>query len=104
MQTETAHYLTVKELQAKLAISRATLYRLMAKGLPSVTVGQGRRFLWRQVDSWVRKDVLTPGDYRCLVCQWVGHVAVSRYHYSIHCPHCQTVAPPMVRTDGSETG
>lgn len=100
MQTETEHYLTVSELRAMLKISRAGIYRLMAKGLPFVTVGEHRRFLWRQVESWVRKDVLQPGDYRCSVCQWVGHVEQRRSHYSIHCPGCQTVAPPMVRVQG----
>lgn len=96
----TENYLTVKELQAKLAVSRATLYRLMAKGLPSVTVGQGRRFLWRAVESFLRKDVLTSGDYRCLVCQWVGHVEQPRYRCRMYCPNCQTMVPPMVRVDG----
>jgi len=96
----TEHYLTIGELQATLKVSRASLYRLMAKGLPFVTVGQHRRFLLRQVESWVRKDRLEPGDYRCLVCQWVGHVEQPRAHYSIHCPHCQTVAPPMQRVQG----
>ena len=96
----TEHYINLKDLQAKLHVSRATVYRLMSQGLPFVTVGQHRRFLWRAVESFLRKDRLTPGDYRCLVCQWVGHVPESRSHYSIHCPNCQTVAPPMVRVDG----
>ena len=96
------HYLTVNELQTTLKVSRATVYRLMAKRLPFVTVGHHRRFLVRQVESWVRKDVLTPGDYRCLVCQWTGRVEQSRSHYSIHCPNCQTVAPAMVRIDRAE--
>lgn len=94
------HYLAVREVQAKLKVSRATVYRLMSQGLPFVTVGQHRRFLLRQVESWVRKDWLTPGDYRCLVCQWTGHVEHPRYHYSIHCPGCQAVAPPMVMVQG----
>ena len=96
-------YVTVTQLQAKLNLSRATIYRLMARGLPSVTIGQGRRFLWRQVDSWIRGDVVTPGDYRCLVCEWVGHITAPRAHYSIHCPHCQTLVPQMVRVDDMET-
>ena len=97
----TEHYLTVTELRAKLKVSRATVYRLLARGLPSVTVGQGRRFLWRAVESFLRKDVLEPGDYRCLVCQWTGHVTQPSYHYLMRCPNCQTVVPPMVRLDGA---
>lgn len=94
------NYLTVNELKAKLGISRASLYRLMAKGLPFVTVGHHRRFLVRQVESWVRKDVLTPGDYRCAVCQWTGHIEQRRYRYGVHCPNCLTVVPPMQCVQG----
>lgn len=96
----TEHYLTVKELQAKLKISRAGVYRLMDQGLPFVTVGYHRRFLLRQAEAFLRKDMVEPGDYRCLVCQWVGHIEQRRYRYGMHCPNCQTMVPPMVRVDG----
>lgn len=95
-------YLTVTQLAEKLNLSRATIYRLLGQGLPSVKLGTARRFLCRAVEAFLRKDVLQPGDYRCLVCQWVGHVPQPRYHYPMYCPNCQTVAPPMVRMDAGE--
>lgn len=71
----TEHYLTVTELRAKLKVSRATLYRLMAQGLPSVKLRHARRFLWRAVEAFVQKALLEPGDYRCGVCQWAGNLS-----------------------------
>lgn len=100
MQTETEHYLTVSELRAMLKISRAGIYRLMAKGLPYLTVGHRRRFLLRQAEAFLRKDVVEPGEYRCGVCQWAGQIAERRYRYGMHCPKCQTVVPPLVRVHG----
>src|SRR3972149_10318503 len=93
-------YLTVTQLSAKLNLSRATIYRLIGHGLPSVKLRNARRFLARAVEAFMRNDVLQPGDYRCLVCQWIGHVAQPSYPYLMHCPNCQTVVPPMVRVDG----
>lgn len=93
-------YLTVNQLSGKLNLSRATIYRLMDQGLPSLRIGHARRFLSRAVEAFMRGDRLEPGDYRCLVCQWVGHVAQRRYRYGVHCPNCLTVVPPMVRVHG----
>ena len=76
-------YLTVKQLSATLNLSRATIYRLIDQGLPSVKVGSARRFLWSAVEAWVEAQEgptmeperaeppptpLPPGEYRCLTC------------------------------------
>lgn len=92
-------YVTVRQLAARVNLSRATIYRLMVQGLPSVRIGHARRFLWRAVEAFLCEDRLQPGDYRCLVCQWTGHVAQPSDRYRMHCPNCQTVVPPMVRVD-----
>lgn len=87
MQTETEHYLTVSELRAMLKISRAGIYRLMDQGLPSVSVGHSRRFLWPAVEAWLETQeaprgqppsqldgVLLPGHYRCHDCGGVNRI------------------------------
>ena len=37
-------YLSTAELMAMLSISRSTVYRLMAKGMPKIIVGSVHRF------------------------------------------------------------
>ena len=76
-------YLTVKQLSAALNVSRATIYRLINEGLPSVRIGHARRFPWSAVEAWVqgayaltpepeRDDSpptpLPPGEYHCSTC------------------------------------
>ena len=47
-------YLTVRELATTLNVSRATIYRLINEGLPSVKIGHARRFPWSAVEAWVQ--------------------------------------------------
>ena len=102
----TDHYLTVKELQTKLKVSRATLYRLMAKGLPSVNVGHARRFLLRAVEAWFEGQegptmeagrgqslqqpdgVLLPGQYRCNECGGVNRIVHPTLRRLLSCWQC----------------
>ena len=88
------HYLRVNELQAKLKVSRATMYRLMAKGLPSVKVGSARRFLWRAVEAWLEGQdvptdgVLLPGHYRCQECGGVNRIVHPALRRLLCCWQC----------------
>lgn len=49
----TMTYLTSKEVQDKLKISRATLYRLEKKGLPVIGSGKGKRYIEEDVRAWM---------------------------------------------------
>lgn len=68
-------YLTVRELMALLKVSRATLYRLLEAGLPSIGTGRLRRFEREAVLRWFAgrgrgeaSAVLPDGKYRCDGC------------------------------------
>ena len=47
-------YLTTGELMNALSISRSTVYRLMAKGMPNIMVGSVHRFPMEQVLTWLK--------------------------------------------------
>ena len=107
-------YLTVKQLSAALNVSRATIYRLINEGLPSVRIGHARRFPWSAVEAWVQEleeataterapslpspEMLQPGDYQCVSCGWIGHVPTPRQGVG-YCPQCRTQAPQVRRVD-----
>ena len=102
----TEHYLTARELRAKLKVSRATLYRLMEQGLPSVKVGSARRFLWRAVEAWCEGQevptteadagqplsepdgVLLPGQYCCTECGGVNRIVHPTLTRLLSCWQC----------------
>ena len=104
-------YLTVTQLCAKLHLSRATIYRLLAKGLPSVKVGGSRRFSWSMFEAWLQgregateaerapsrssPEMLQPGDYQCLSCGWIGHVPTPTPRQRLRCLTCQTQGPQV---------
>lgn len=74
-------YLTLMELQARLRVSRATVFRWLTQGMPSVGTGRTRRFAWSEVVAWrrgqweaAREPLLPPGRYRC-VCGWIGGIS-----------------------------
>jgi excisionase family DNA binding protein len=46
-------YLSTGELGDMLRISRSTVYRLMAKGMPNIMVGSVHRFPKDQVLNWL---------------------------------------------------
>jgi len=101
-------YLTVNQLSAKLNLSRATIYRLMDQGLPSVRIGHARRFLWRAVEAWCEgqevptteaergqpqplsqpDDVLLPGHYRCHECGGVNRIVHPTLQRLLSCWQC----------------
>ncbi|MGE5508948.1 MAG: helix-turn-helix transcriptional regulator [Chitinophagales bacterium] len=45
---------TLEELRQRLKVSRATVFRLKEKGMPSVKVGGALRFDPKAVDEWIR--------------------------------------------------
>jgi excisionase family DNA binding protein len=55
------HYLSTAGLMHVLEISRSTIYRLMAKGMPNIKVGSVHRFPIEQVLKWLKENY---GDYR----------------------------------------
>jgi len=50
------HYISTAGLMEVLEISRSTVYRLMAKGLPSIMVGSVHRFPIDQVLTWLEEN------------------------------------------------
>jgi excisionase family DNA binding protein len=50
---ETEKYLNTGQLMDCLKISRSTVYRLMAKGMPNIMVGSVDRFPRDQVVGWL---------------------------------------------------
>ena len=55
------HYLSTGGLMEVLEISRSTVYRLMAKGMPNIMVGSVHRFPIEQVLNWLKENY---GDTR----------------------------------------
>jgi len=53
---ETEKYLSTSQLMDFLEISRSTVYRLMAKGLPNIMVGSVHRFPVNQVVEWLESQ------------------------------------------------
>lgn len=45
--------LNTPELADYLNLSRATVYNLLSRGLPSVKIGRSRRFRLSEVDAWL---------------------------------------------------
>lgn len=52
-EKNTERYLSTGELMDMLSISRSTVYRLMAKGMPNIMVGSVHRFPKEQVLKWL---------------------------------------------------
>ena len=52
----TERYLSTGELMDILSISRSTVYRLMAKGMPNIMVGSVHRFPINQVVAWLESQ------------------------------------------------
>ena len=87
-------------------MSRATIYRLINEGLPSVRMGHARRFLWRAVEAWLEgqegpttdadrgqslqqpDDVLLPGQYRCHACGGVNRIVHPTLRRLLSCWQC----------------
>ena len=94
--------LTLGETMDFLKVSRATLYRLMEDGLPSMGNGRLRRFERKAVLRWYEGDetpaqiqpvtpepaLLPPGLYEC-TCGFTGQVARPfRLEELGPCPRC----------------
>jgi excisionase family DNA binding protein len=50
------HYISTGGLMDVLEISRSTVYRLMAKGMPNIMVGSVHRFPIEQVLTWLEEN------------------------------------------------
>jgi len=55
-EKHTERYLSTGELMDILSISRSTVYRLMAKGMPNIMVGTVHRFPMSQVVGWLENQ------------------------------------------------
>ncbi len=56
---ETEKYLSTSQLMDFLEISRSTVYRLMAKGMPNIMVGSVHRFPRGRVVIWLENQRAT---------------------------------------------
>ena len=54
--TDIEHYVSTGVLMDVLEISRSTVYRLMAKGMPNIKVGSVHRFPIDQVLTWLKEN------------------------------------------------
>jgi excisionase family DNA binding protein len=59
VERDIEEYLSTAGLMHVLEISRSTVYRLMAKGMPNIMVGSVHRFPIEQVLTWLKE---TYGD------------------------------------------
>ena len=55
-------YLSTGELMEMLSISRSTVYRLMARGLPNIMIGSVHRFPMAQVLDWLKQNYGTASN------------------------------------------
>ena len=55
-ERDVEHYLSTAGLMDVLEISRSTVYRLMAKGMPNIKVGSVHRFPIEQVLTWLKEN------------------------------------------------
>lgn len=59
MENAPARLVTARDVANHFGVSRATVYNLMARGLPSVKVGAARRFRLAEVDDWLAAQQAT---------------------------------------------
>ena len=55
-ERDVEHYLSTAGLMDVLEISRSTVYRLMARGMPTLKVGSVYRFPIEQVLRWLKEN------------------------------------------------
>jgi excisionase family DNA binding protein len=55
-ERELEQYVSTAVLMDVLEISRSTVYRLMAKGMPNIKVGSVHRFPMDQVLTWLEEN------------------------------------------------
>ena len=55
-ERNTERYLSTGDLMDILSISRSTVYRLMARGMPNIMVGSVHRFPVNQVVEWLENQ------------------------------------------------
>ena len=55
-EKNTERYLSTGDLMDTLSISRSTVYRLMAKGMPNLMVGSVHRFPVTRVVDWLENQ------------------------------------------------
>lgn len=108
-ETNTAQYLTTKQVMDLLQISRSTVHRWIEQGMPHVKAGAHNRFSRAEILAWLENGqekndtqdnskhteeeeiIIQPGDYRCQGCGWGGHIQAPRPLSKIWCPRCHAV-------------
>jgi len=55
-EKNTERYLSTGDLMDTLSISRSTVYRLMARGMPNIVIGSVHRFPMIQVVEWLENQ------------------------------------------------
>jgi len=60
-EKNTERYLSTGDLMDTRSISRSTVYRLMAKGMPNIMIGSVHRFPMDQVITWLEEQNDTRG-------------------------------------------
>lgn len=48
--------LTIKELADELKVSKSTINRLLAKGMPKIYVGGQLRFKFDEIETWLENN------------------------------------------------
>ena len=48
-------FLTEQELADRLRLSRSSVWKLRGQGLPFMRVGGGIRYLWSEVEMWLKQ-------------------------------------------------
>ena len=48
-------FMTEQELADRLRLSRSSVWKLRGQGLPFMRVGGGIRYLWSEVEMWLKQ-------------------------------------------------
>lgn len=48
-------FMTEQELSDRLRLSRSSVWKLRGQGLPFMRVGGGIRYLWSEVEVWLKQ-------------------------------------------------
>ena len=93
-------YLTIREAMAVLKVSRATLYRMIEAGLPSLGRGRLRRFSLDTTVNWfehyLRFAPISPRTYACVRCGVWWHLPARVSRQEARCGACYSALGPVL--------
>ena len=49
-------YYTIEDVCQSMDVSRATVMKMIEDGMPAMRIGRTYRFLWKDVNDWVKKN------------------------------------------------